>query len=311
MLLQLGMTEELTRLIDQVGDEADAGLKAILQQVAGLPLSQQQEAMHDLLPSLGAAYAGATSEASTVFFENLMEVQEVARPVPTDIAPEPEADRWHALAGWAMRESVIERGGALLMYSMLSGGLTRILSEISADTMIGNAAIQTQRMRSQRVPSAGCCAFCGMLASKFAGYSSEASAGKVVGRGQPVDATILGYTERGVAIRKSGGQARGLRERGSRAIGEDFHDDCRCKVVIVTEENEVQLRADADQYYDSYRDAFDKVNAGYERKVTTYKLDDGTLKNRYEWIDAKGRSRSPKEQTNDILNAMRRDINVA
>lgn len=311
MLIQMGVTEELTRIINQVGEDADEGLKAILQQIAGLPLSEQQTAMHDLLPTLGAAYTGATSEASTVFFENLMEVQEVARPVPTDIVPEPEADRWHALAGWAMRESVIERGGALLMYSMLSGGLSRILSEISADTMIGNAAIQTQRMRSQRVPSAGCCAFCGMLASKFAGYSSEASAGKVVGRGQPVEATILGYRANGTAIRKSGGQSRGISARGSRAMGEDFHDGCNCKVVIVTEENEVQLRADADRYYESYRDAADRVNSGYERKVTTYKLDDGTLKNRYEWIDAKGRSRNAKERTNDILNAMRQDLDVS
>lgn len=311
MLIQTSMTAELTQLINEIGDDADAGLKAIIGQIAGLPIKQQREAMHDLLPQLGNMYAGAASTASTVFFDSLMELQEVPAPVASDIVPEPDTDRWHALAGWAMADSVMERGGALLMYSMLSGGLTRILSEISADTMIGNAEIQTQSMRSQRVPSAGCCAFCGMLASKFAGYSSERSAGKVVGRGQPVKRNVIGYRSGGRPMYRSGGQARGIRERGSRRIGEDFHDYCRCKVVIVTEQNEVQLRADADKYYESYRAAYEKVNDGYERRVTSYELEDGRTKNRYEWIDSKGRTRSPKDRTNDILNAMRQDLDVS
>lgn len=311
MLIQTSVTAELTQLIDAVGDDADAGLKAILDQIATLPMDEQREAMHDLLPSLGSMYAGAVSEASTVFFDSLMEIQEVRAPVATDIVPEPDVGRWHSLAGWSMRDSIFERGGMALIYSMLSGGLTRILSEVSADTMIGNAEIQTERMRAQRVPSAGCCAFCGMLASRFAGYTSERSAGKVVGRGQPVESTIRGYRANGTAIRKSGGQARGVRERGSRSLGEDFHDDCRCKIVIVTEANEVQLRADADRYYDAYRDAADKINSGLTLTKVQTKESDGTLHNQYTWVHDQAGATTPKSRTNMIVNSMRRDLDVS
>ena len=78
----------------------------------------------------------------------------------------------------------------------------------------------------------------------------------------------------------------------------------------MTAGNEAQLQADADKYYEAYRESADKVNSGYERKVTTYKTDDGRLKNKYEWIDAKGRSRSASERTADILAAMRADLGV-
>lgn len=108
----------------------------------------------------------------------------------------------------------------------------------------------------------------------------------------------------------SKGRGRGIKTRGSRAIGESFHDHCRCEVVALTAGNEAQLQADADRYYESYRESADKVNAGYTRKVTTTKLDDGRFKNKYEWIDSKDRSRDAKERTADILTAMRQDLGV-
>lgn len=300
MIIPARVTNEFRLLTDQVDDEASKAMQELLAQVSGMPIVDQREALHDVLPALGDQFAGASSEVSTVAFAALMEIQEVKRPVATEIVNAPDSSRWHSLIGWGASDRTLERGGYALMYSFLSGGLQKILTEISADTMIGNAQIQNEPMRSQRVPAAGCCAFCAMLASRFADYKSSRSAGEVVGRGIPVG------EGKG---RGSYGRGRGLKTRGSQALGEKFHDDCRCKIVIVTEKNEAELRTLADGYYDSYRESADKVNDGLTLKVTDISSEE-RLKNKYEWVQADGKSRNAKERTADILTAMRLDLGV-
>lgn len=300
MIIPARVTDEFRLLTDEVDDEASKALQALLAQVSGMSITDQREALHDVLPALGDQFAGASSEVSTVYFDSLMQLQEVNRPVATEIVDVPDSSRWHSLIGWGTSDRTLERGGFALMYSLLSGGLQKILTEISADTMIGNAQIQAESLRSQRVPAAGCCAFCAMLASRFADYKSSRSAGEVVGRGIPVG------EGKG---RGSYGRGRGLKTRGSQALGEKFHDDCRCKIVIVTEKNEAELRTLADGYYDSYRDSADKVNDGLTLKVTDVSSEE-RLKNKYEWVQADGNARNAKERTADILTAMRLDLGV-
>lgn len=260
----------------------------------------QREALMDLMPLLGDQYVGASSLVSAEFFTELQDMNEIRQPIAAETIDRVESGRWHSLVGWGTQGSIFEQGGAALVYSMLSGGLTKILTESAADTIIGNAEIQGG-MRSQRVPSPGCCAFCGMLASRFAGYTSGGSAGKVTGRGIPVG--------QGKG-RGSKGRGRGIKTRGSQAIGEDFHDFCRCRIVAVTEKNEVQLQAGADKYYDSYRDSADKIRDGQTLSSKDYITADGSTKSRYEWINADGVARSSKETTGDILAAMRQSLGV-
>jgi len=301
MLISREVTDEYRAARSAVSDNLLSEFDGLAAEVAATPVETQREAMFDVLPDIAETHLQATSQVSAAFFTGLAEMQDVPKLVTPDVLEPSPSELWRSLIGWGSSDRVLERGGIALMYSLISGGLTRRLSMAAADTMIANASIQETRMRAQRVPQPGCCAFCGMLASKFAGYTSQESAGKVVGRGVPVG--------QGKG-RGSYGLGRGLKPRGSRAIGEDFHDHCRCEVVVVTEENEVQLQADADRYYNEYRDAAGKVNSGYERRVTTYKLKDGTLKNKYEWIDAKGRNRDHKERTSDIVAAMRQNLDV-
>lgn len=301
MLIQSSVTDEYKALMKQVSGEADAGLQGLLAEVAAAPVIEQREAVFDVLPTLGGLYADASAEVSSVFFEALMEVQEVPKLVLPDIVEPVERGRWDSLAGWATADRVFEKGGLALVFSLLTGGLSKILAESAADTMIGNAGIQSMPMRSQRVPSAGCCGFCGMLASRFAGYTSQESAGKVVGRGIPVG------EGRG---KGSKGRGRGLKARGARELGEDFHDHCRCAIVIVTEDNEVQLQKLADSYYDSYRDAYDKADKGLIRVVKQHKASDGSLKNKYSWADNDGKAVSPEGRVKMIVGAMRDDLGV-
>lgn len=292
MLIPYSVTQSYSLLRAALSDAALVDLDKIMRAVANEPPAVQREAMMDLLPVLGNRYASATGEVAAVFSGELMELQEVKRPVAPETLELPLAQSWYALAGFGTSDRVMERGGMLLAYSLIAGGLTKRLTEFAADTMIGNAGIQSTPMRAQRVPKTGCCAFCGMLASRGAVYSEESGL-KVGGRGVPIGE----------------GRGRGVKTRGSQAIGEKFHDHCRCEMVVVTEKNEVQLQADADKYYDSYRDSADKVNDGLTLKVTDASTPE-RLKNKYEWVNADGEARNAKERTADILAAMRLDLGV-
>lgn len=309
MLVPYSVTQGYSLLRSRLSDAALVDLDRLMRGVANESPAVQREAMMDLLPALGNQYASATGEIAAVFSGELMELQEVKKPVAPKALALPPAKSWQALAGFGLSDRVLERGGIMLAYSLLSGGLTKRLTEFAADTMVENAAIQSVPVNSQRVPKPGCCAFCGMLASRGAVYSPE-TASRVSGRGLPVEATILGYRANGTPIRKSGGQAAGVKERGAKAIGHEFHDHCRCEIVILTDDNEAQLQADADKYYEAYRESADRVNDGYEYRVTTYETEDGTKKNIYEWVNAGGEARNAKERTADILAAMRQDLGV-
>ena len=299
MLIPYSATQSYSLLRSALSDAALVDLDKIMRAVANESPAVQREAMMDLLPALGNQYASATGEVAAVFSGELMELQEVKRPVAPETLELPPAQSWYALAGFGTSDRVMERGGMLLAYSLIAGGLTKRLTEFAADTMIGNAGIQSTPMRAQRVPKTGCCAFCGMLASRGAVYSEESGL-KVGGRGVPV----------GQGKGKgSKGRGRGVKTRGSRAIGESFHDHCRCEVVVVTEKNEVQLQADADKYYEAYRDSADKVNDGLVLRATDVSTPE-RLKNKYEWVNANGEARNAKERTADIVSAMRMDLGV-
>lgn len=299
MLVPYSVTQSYSLLRGALSDAALVDLDKIMRAVANESPAVQREAMMDLLPTLGNQYASATGEVAAVFSGELMELQEVKKPVAPESLALPPTQSWFALAGFGLSDRTLERGGMLLAYSLIAGGMTKRLTEFAADTMIGNASIQSVATSAARVPKPGCCAFCGMLASRGAVYSTE-SAGVVGGRGVPVG--------QGKG-RGSFGKGRGIKTRGSRAIGESFHDHCRCEVVALTAGNEAQLQADADRYYEAYRESADKVNDGLTLKVTDVSTEE-RLKNKYEWVNAKGEARSPKERTADIVAAMRLDLGV-
>ena len=299
MLVPYSVTQSYSLLRAALSDSALVELDRLMRSVDNESPAVQREAMMDLLPALGNQYASATGEVAAVFSGELMELQEVKRPVAPETLALPPAQSWFALAGFGLSDRVMERGGMLLAYSLIAGGLTKRLTEFAADTMIGNASIQSVPTSAARVPKPGCCAFCGMLASRGAVYSTE-SAGVVGGRGVPVG--------QGKG-RGSKGRGRGIKTRGSHAIGESFHDHCRCEVVALTAGNEAQLQADADRYYEAYRESADKVNDGLTLKVTDVSTEE-RLKNKYEWVNAEGKARNAKERTADILAAMRLDLGV-
>lgn len=305
MLISRAVTAEYSSLRSAVTTNLLGEFNGLMAEIVNAPVEIQREALFEVLPAVAETHLQATSAVSAAFFTGLAEMQDLPKLVLPDVLEPSVPEFWRSLIGWGSSDRVLERGGAVLMYSLIAGGLTRRMSIAAADTMIGNAAIQTTQMRAQRVPQPGCCAWCGMLASRFAAYTSEASAGKVSGRGVPIERNYLPDGRR-----RSGGQARGIRPRGSQAIGEDFHDHCQCEVVVVTEENEVQLQANADRYYDAFRDAQDVVEGQLTRVSDDWMSLDGSRHSKYYDVDENDDVVSAEQRVKMIVASMRQELNV-
>lgn len=299
-MIPYSMTLGYDLALTQLSTAALVDLREVVRSVDGLPPDRARVVLAEAFPEVFDPYAAATSAVSASFYEEVREYVDAPGRFAAQTLDSVDSGRWGALAGFGSSARVLEQGGTVLAYSLLSGGLTSVLSEMAGDTIYGNAATERVTVGFQRVPKPGCCGFCGLLASRGAAYSSAASAGGVVGRGVPVEST------RG----KQGGQGRGIRPRGSRTAGQPFHDHCKCRTVQVYEDSPVQLQRGADKYFEAYADARDKANKGLVFEAEQFKSPDGSLKNKYRWVDADGKRVSSADKTKMIAQSMRVDLGV-
>lgn len=297
-MIPLATVQGLSTTLGALSGAALAELQALVMAVEGMEPEKAKKILFEAFPDIFDPYAATVSDVTATFYEEIRALSGVKATFDAQTIKAVPPKRWNALVGFGTQPASFEQSAGALMFQLLSGGLAKTLTEVSADTIVGNASMENALVGYQRVPSPGCCAFCGLLASR--GVSGGGGL-KVTGRGVPVEQ----------ARGKRGGQGKGIRPRGSRAIGQDFHDFCRCSSVPVFESNYVQMQADADKYYDAYRDSADKVNDGLVLESTTTTLKDGTQKNQYAWVDsASGAPKSSKQQTKMILAAMRQDLGV-
>ena len=291
MMIPASLLGSYSALRKVISDAAMDDLDSLMLSVLSESPRVQREALRDILPELGDRYVGATSMVAAEFFDELMSLQDVAKPVRADTLLLEDPNRWRSLVEWSADDYVFERLGADQVYSRLAGGLTKTLTEAAADTMIGNAQLQPTRLSAQRVPQPGCCTFCSMVASRGAVYSPK-SAGGVVGRGAPVGSHRL---------------AKGIRPRGSRQIGQLYHDYCRCEVVILTPENEAELAGIQEKHLQAYGEAYKQTHEGRELRWKETRLKDGSLKKKHYWVKT-GRVHTHKDATSDILAYMRSEL---
>lgn len=253
-MIPLSVVQGYDTTLTSLSTAALLDLQALLVELEGVSPERVRAVLFEAFPEMFNPYAAASSAVSATFYEEVREMSGISGSFEAQTLDEVEAPRWNSLIGAGTAPSMFEQGGNMLLYSFLSGGMTQILTEMAADTIIGNAAIDPAPMGYQRVPKPGCCAFCGMLASRGASetttYSSEEAALRVVGRGVPVEKTSG----------KRGGQGKGIGPRGSRKIGEKFHDNCKCRAVPVSKGNAVQMQSDAEKYFDSYAEARNSVS---------------------------------------------------
>lgn len=216
--------EQYQNVIDGLSTVAFAQIKALLESLANPNPIQFRDALLATYPELMGPFMSAASEVAAEWYMQLRSQAGITRPFvarPGDGAPIEKLN-----AGLRYSLSPLFRPAEFIgsgVLSLLAGFSQKIIAGVGRDTIAGNAFRDPVRTGFARIPRAGACAFCSMLASRGAVYSSAEAAGAVVGRG--VDASVTAG--------KVGGQGRGVKIRGSQNLGNRYHDNCRCVAAPV------------------------------------------------------------------------------
>lgn len=230
---------DFRRANDQIQALAFRDLKALLLALQNPNPVLYRERLVEALPELLRPYMTVSADVAATWYEDLRPSTKkafFAEPVTNYSRPQVDA-----LVRWSVSPLFGQSDSTVL--SLLAGGSQRMIENASRDTIISNTGRDSIRVGYARIPRAGCCSFCGMLASRGAVYSSSASAGGTVGRG--VDASETAG--------KRGGQGRGVKARGSRDLGDTYHDFCRCVVApVFTGEDNSYIQYTKQFYYDLY-----------------------------------------------------------
>lgn len=180
-------------------------------------------------PELAATWYSVAADLGAHWYS---ESDELADYVAEPSAP-PSLERWSGSAAWALTNQ-----DAL---GLLAGSLARSVFDGARDTTILNATSEPGSLWARHA-SANACGFCRMVATRHVGgngtyYSSEAAATGVVGRGKEM--SLADRRDRAAGrTRRSGAQAGqflagGIKTRGSRNLGEKYHDRCHCIAVEI------------------------------------------------------------------------------
>lgn len=171
------MVQEHRQQLIQLRSLADADLRALLAAGAGLDVAGTRDLLISALPELLSPYLAASGQLAAVLFEDLR-AEAGRRGVfyADTVAPTVAAARVDATSRWAVAPLANESLTATVE-TRLSGSVARMIMDASRDTIASNGARESTQF--QRMPRPGCCAFCGMLASRPArmAYRSESSAG--------------------------------------------------------------------------------------------------------------------------------------
>lgn len=207
---------------------ADRDVRAIMAALDRDDVAQVRGVLKEVLPELLQPYMAASGELSAVWFEGLRaEAGKRGVFYAATIPLEVPASRVDSLARWAVAP-LADESLSSTVGTRLSGAVQRLIFDASRDTLAENG-VRDNVSHFQRMPRAGCCAFCGMLASRpvYMAYKSMASAGGIVGRGS----TRTGFDAEG--NRLVGGIGGGINARGKRELGSTTHDDCKCIAIPV------------------------------------------------------------------------------
>lgn len=229
-------------VIDGLSEVAFAQLKRLLQAIDDPNPIKFRDALLVAYPELMRPFMSAASEVAAEWYSDLRSATPARLPyIPTSV-PLPPDEQMDATVRYAVTPLFAPEeqqfiGSSIL--SFLAGASQKYIANQGRDTIVQNSYADPVRTGWSRIPRAGCCAFCGLMASRGATYRSEQSALFVVGRGVDPSETAG----------KRGGQGLGKRPRGEAKLGDKYHAHCRCVAAPVMIGGDNSLIADTQQQY--------------------------------------------------------------
>lgn len=244
-------------ILGQVNTLAAQDLLRLWRAAEALSSTEFAQFVIDGFPAIADPYAAMAADLAADWYDDS------APDLPYTAIPTgmPDVNALNESTSWALGAT----GEAAL--ARLSGTLQRAVYNSARDTIYSNTA-REPGSKWVRYASANACAFCALLATRGQVYASKQSALRVVGRGRDVSTN---YNADGT--RKSGGQAQGVKTRGSRPLGEKYHDHCHCVAVEVRPGGSYSQPAHIQDFDRAYKKAFADLPVG-----TPYDKNNSVLK---------------------------------
>lgn len=162
--------------IDDLSTLAISDLNALLRQLGDVDPQAVRDALLEAYPQLVNRYASVAGEVTATWYEQVRPNSGYAVAQGSV-----DAEQTNQLIRYGVRP-LFGIGDATAL-SLLGGSLQRLIAGASRDTVTGNVDRERSEGKTNlgfaRVPRSGCCAFCALLASRGAVYTSRRTAGEV------------------------------------------------------------------------------------------------------------------------------------
>ena len=202
----------------------------------------------EILAALIEKYGSAGATLAADWFDEAREAAGAAGAFTAITATPPEMERVEALSRWGIGPLFAANPDGAAALSLLAGGLQREVLKMPRATTEGSVSLDPAGPTFARHASANACAFCRMVATRGAVYTSREAAERVGGRGTDVS-TNVGRT--------SGRRALGVRARGTQRLGDKYHDHCHCVAVEVWPGQTFEEAPYVKQWREQYSEALD------------------------------------------------------
>ena len=278
---------ELQLILTALADDATTKVVALLGRLDRLDRAEALAFVTEAFPGLIGPYLAAGGDVGATVYEDLPGGIQGFVPVVAEL---PTNDQLGSNIRW-----LLLNGSA----DAVRGTVTRLVNNAVRDTQFANLAAEygdpvilsepntALGTMWARHASANACGFCRMLATRKAVYRSKESAERVAGRGIDLTQTDHRNIASGLMTRdealarrsvyRSSGQAARLgkrvgdrrksgRTRGTRKLGDKFHDHCRCLAVPVRPGASYEPAPYVEQWEKDYRAASKAIPDGTDSR---------------------------------------------
>lgn len=245
---------ERQKILEQLHTLATADVVRLWRASSGADLDSQafRELIVQAYPEIATQYATIAADLATEWYDaSAPELSYRATPAP--VAP---VEQYAANARYALGAA----GEVALGH--LTGAVQRAVWNGARDTITYNVESEAGS-RWARYASSTACAFCRVMSSRGAVYTSSAAATQVVGRGKE-----MSESDRRARARGETRDARhrfiagGRRTRGSREMRSSFHNSCRCIAVEVRPGRSYEPPSYVERWEQDYIEASRAVSPG-------------------------------------------------
>lgn len=162
------------RAVDDLTTLALSDFYGLLASLDGLSGEATRNGLIAALPEVMDPYITSTGEISAAWYEELR-AQAVGGTYYASTPATVNPQQVEALVRWGVKP-LFELSDATVL-SLIGGGLQKIIAGAGRDTIETNVMQDPVRVGYSRIPRPNCCAFCGLVASRGAAYTSAESAG--------------------------------------------------------------------------------------------------------------------------------------